>query len=53
MLLIAHIDLLREAFRETKKTHPFAIDACGVCLNICIVFGNCLMETMTFQHDGV
>lgn len=29
-LLIAHIDLLRGAFRETKKTHPFTIDACVI-----------------------
>lgn len=26
-LLIDHIDLLREAFRQTRKDHPFAIDA--------------------------
>jgi len=29
-LLIANIELLREAFRLTKQRHPFIIDACVI-----------------------
>ena len=29
-LLVANIEILREAFRTTKQTHPFIIDACAI-----------------------
>jgi len=29
-LLIAHIDVLREAFRQTQKKHPFIMEACVI-----------------------
>jgi putative transposase len=29
-LLVAHVNLLREAFRKTEQTHPFDIDACVI-----------------------
>ena len=46
-LLIRHIDVLRQAVKETRKRWPFHIDSWGVLPETtCILFGRCLKAIM-------
>ena len=50
-LLTEHIDELRKAFRETRRDHPFTIDAMVILITSAL-YGPCQKATRIFLPAG-
>lgn len=51
-LLVRHVDILRLAFQETRRDHPFAIDGIVILPEHLHCLWRLPPEEMIFLHDG-